>query len=139
LPSIKEHTLRISASTEELEKIRRFVADHARKFGFGEADISDITLCVDEACTNIIKHAYQWKKGKPIHIQLAMKGNEMLVTIIDEGKPFDPDSYQVPTLEEQLSRKNRSGYGILLIRKLMDHVEYLNRKSRNEIRMTKKR
>jgi len=139
LPSIKEHTLHISASTEELEVIRTFVADHAREFGFGEAEISDITLCVDEACTNIIKHAYQWKKGKPIHIQLAMKGNEMLVTIIDEGKPFDPDKYEVPTLEEQLSQKKRSGYGILLIRKLMDHVEYLNRRSRNEIRMTKKR
>ncbi len=131
--------MRISASTEELEKIRKFVADHAREFGFGEADVSDITLCVDEACTNIIKHAYEWKKGKPIHIQLAMKNNEMMVTIVDQGKPFDPDSYQVPTPEEQLSRKKRSGYGILLIRKLMDHVEYLNRKSRNEIRMTKKR
>jgi len=139
LQSIKEHTLRISASTEELEKIRAFVAGHARNFGFGEADISDITLSVDEACTNIIKHAYEWKKGKPIHIQLGMKNNEMMVTIIDEGKPFDPESYELPTLEDQLAGKKRSGYGILLIRKLMDQVEYRNRKSHNEIRMTKKR
>lgn len=139
LPPISEHTLRISASTEELEKIRTFVADHARFFGFGEADVNDITLCVDEACTNIIKHAYEWKKGRPIHIQMAMKNDEMLVTIIDHGKPFNPDGYQVPTLDEQLAGKKRGGYGILLIRKLMDRVEYMNRKSRNEIRMTKKR
>lgn len=136
---VREHTLHISASTNELEQIRNFVADHARDFGFGEAEVHDITLAVDEACTNIIKHAYEWKKGKPIHIQIGMRENEMLVSIIDEGKPFRSDLYKVPTTEEQLSRKKRSGYGILLIRKLMDHVEYRNRKSRNEIRMTKKR
>ena len=139
MTTVREHTLHISASTNELEQIRNFVAGHARDFGFGETDVNDITLAVDEACTNIIKHAYEWKKGKPIHIQIGMRENEMLVSIIDEGKPFKPDKYKVPTTEEQLSRKKRSGYGILLIRKLMDHVEYRNRKSRNEIRMTKKR
>ncbi len=139
MPSIKEHTLHISASTNELERIRHFVADHARNFGFGEDDVNDIILAVDEACTNIIKHAYEWKTGKPIHVQLAMKNRELLVSIIDEGKPFDPDSYQVPTMQDQLTRRKRSGYGILLIRKLMDQVEYRKRNTRNEIRMTKKR
>ncbi|MFO8029112.1 MAG: ATP-binding protein [Cyclonatronaceae bacterium] len=139
MPEITEHTLRISASTDELERIRHFVADHARNFGFGDDDINDIILAVDEACTNIIKHAYGWQKGKPIHIQLGMRGKEMLITILDEGKPFDPDSYRLPSMQDQLEQKKRSGYGILLIRKLMDHVEYRKRKSRNEIRMTKKR
>ena len=139
MPSIKEHTLHISASTNELERIRHFVADHAGRFGFGEDDINDIILAVDEACTNIIKHAYEWKSGKPIHIQLAMRRNEMLVSIIDEGKSFEPEKYTIPSMQDQLDQKKRSGYGILLIRKLMDKVEYRKQKSRNEIRMIKKR
>jgi len=139
VPSIKEHKLSISASTDELERIRNFVSDHARRFGFKEKDINDIRLAVDEACTNIIKHAYGWKQNKFIHLQIGMRENEMLVSIIDDGKSFDPDTYSVPSMQDQLDQKKRSGYGILLIRKLMDNVEYRKRKSRNEIRMIKKR
>jgi len=139
VPSIRQHSMRISASTDELEKIRSFVASHAGEFGFSETDVNDIVLAVDEACTNIIKHAYEWNPEKNISVSVAFRNNEMLVSIIDEGKPFDPGSYQTPKLEEQLKNKKRSGYGILLIRKLMDNVEYRKRQSRNEIRMTKKR
>ena len=131
--------MRISASTDELEKIRNFVSEHAGQFSFDETDINDIVLAVDEACTNIIKHAYQWNPEKKITVSVAFRNNELLVSIIDEGKPFDPGKYNVPTLEEQLKNKKRSGYGILLIRKLMDNVEYRKKQSRNEIRMTKKR
>lgn len=131
--------MRISASTDELEKIRSFVAAHASEFGFGETDVNDIVLAVDEACTNIIKYAYEWNPEKHISVSVAFRSNEMLVSIIDEGKPFDAGSYQTPTPEEQLKNKKRSGYGILLIRKLMDNVEYRKRQSSNEIRMTKKR
>ncbi|MDG5767472.1 ATP-binding protein [Balneolales bacterium ANBcel1] len=138
MTAITEHTLRTGASTEELERIRHFVADHARSFGFGENDISDIQLAVDEACTNVIKHAYQWDATKEIIIRIAEHKNEFLISIFDNGKPFDPKAYRLPTTQDQLEQKKRSGYGILLIRKLMDNVEYRKRKSRNEIRMTKK-
>jgi len=139
VPSIKEHTLRVGASTNELERIRHFVADHARDFGFDDHDIHDIQLAVDEACTNVIKHAYQYKTDNQFCVRIGTRGNEMLVSIIDNGKPFDPDAYKMPTTQDQLNQKKRSGYGILLIRKLMDNVEYRKRNSRNEIRMTKKR
>ncbi len=139
MPSIKEHTLRVGASTNELERIRHFVADHARDFGFDDHDIHDIQLAVDEACTNVIKHAYQYKTDNQFCVRIGTRGNEMLVSIIDNGKPFDPDAYKMPTTQDQLNQKKRSGYGILLIRKLMDNVEYRKRNSRNEIRMTKKR
>ncbi len=139
MPSIKEHTLRVGASTNELERIRHFVADHARDFGFDDHDIHDIQLAVDEACTNVIKHAYQYKTDNQFCVRIGTRGNEMLVSIIDNGKPFDPDAYNMPTTQDQLNQKKRSGYGILLIRKLMDNVEYRKRNSRNEIRMTKKR
>lgn len=135
----KVHTLRIAASTDELEHIRSFVSNHARSFGFTDSAIRDITLAVDEACTNIIKHAYKWDPEQEITIQLKMHQNEMIFSVTDRGKAFDPKSYDLPTMQEQLDKKKRSGYGILLIRKLMDKVEYLKNNSHNEIRMSKKR
>ncbi len=139
MPSIKEYTLYTRASTDELERIRDFVMEHARRFGFQETDVNDIVLAVDEACTNIIKHSCKENSNKKIYLCIELRNNEMLVSITDYGNSFDPENYSMPSIQEQLEHKKRSGYGILLIRKLMDNVEYRNRKSRNEIRMTKKR
>ena len=139
MTTVTEHTIRTVASTNELGRIREFVAGHARKFGFDESDINDIRLAVDEACTNIIKHAYKWRSDNEIAIHITEKADEILISIFDNGRPFDPQAYQLPSTQDQLEQKKRSGYGILLIRKLMDHVEYRNRSSYNEIRMSKKR
>ncbi len=137
--TLTEHTSRFRASTDALGEIRKFVSGQARQYGFGEEDIDDIRLAVDEACTNIIKHAYEWRDDKYIYIRIAMHNNEMLVSIYDNGKSFDAGRYSVPALQDQLDQKKRGGYGIYLIRKLMDKVEYRKQRSRNEIRMTKKR
>ena len=139
MPLEKDHTIRISASTDELERIRKTVSKTAGDFGFDESAIHNITLAVDEACTNIIKHAYEWDPSRQIHMKISLRDEEMQISIQDDGKSFDPDQYNMPTAEQQLKMKKRSGYVMLLMRKLMDAVEYRKLNSRNEIRMKKKR
>jgi serine/threonine-protein kinase RsbW len=51
--------LRIKSKTENLSEIRDFVSGNARAAGILEATVENIILAVDEACTNIIKHAYK--------------------------------------------------------------------------------
>ncbi|MDI6401325.1 ATP-binding protein [Balneolaceae bacterium ANBcel3] len=135
----KKHSLQAGASTNELEQIRNFVSDIAKQAGFGEEQVHDIRLAVDEACTNIIKHAYQWDKNNTIGVQVSYHDNKLHIAIKDNGKAFDPDHYQVPTPREQLEKKKRSGYGVLLMRTLMDTVEYEKNRTGNILRMTKKR
>ena len=55
----QEYKLRIPSQTDNLELIRGFIGKVAEKVGFGEADVGKIELCCDEACTNVIKHAYK--------------------------------------------------------------------------------
>ena len=88
-----------------------------------EEGIFEIQVAVDEACTNIIKYAYSGKGGIII-VTCEMKGNDLVITIRDKGKPFDPASVPSPDLGPDLDKRKIGGLGIYLMRKLMDDVSY---------------
>ena len=127
----------IKAATSKLTDIRKFVAKHAQEHGFNEKQISDIQLAVDEACTNIIKHAYQFDQTKNFMIELEFDGNQLSITLTDYGTGFDPNRYQKPDLKKQIEKKKRGGMGIFIIKNLMDDVSYTSLSDKNVLRMSK--
>lgn len=134
-----KHTMTVQASTENLAEVRNFVARHASTFGFKKEEISDMRLAVDEAFTNIIKHAYENDESQSVKIALSENHNTFSISLFDTGKSFSMENYREPDVEEKIRQKKRGGVGVYLIRQLMDDVNYLQQGPRNEIRMTKKR
>ncbi|MEX2639547.1 MAG: ATP-binding protein [Balneolales bacterium] len=139
LSVIKEHIISVPASTEHLSRVRKFVADLAHNTGFSDSDIEDIRLAVDEACTNVIKHAYKSDSTKTIQVKVGQNRNGLIISLLDTGDRFDPGSCSGLNLKERVRRRKRGGMGLTLIRKFMDKVEYRHRGSVNEIRMTKEK
>lgn len=119
-----EYKLRIPSQTDNLEIIRDFVSKVASKVGFGEDDVSKIELAVDEACTNVIKHAYQRDPSKPIDIIIKIDFNKFTIVITDRGKGFDASKLKLPDMKEYLAELRVGGLGIYLMRSLMDEVDY---------------
>lgn len=132
------HRLTIPASTEYLSDVRDFVADFAAGAGFSDAAIEEVRLAVDEACTNVIKHAYQYDSEQKLDITVGKNKSEMWVSVTDEGISFDPKKYTEPDLAKRIKQKRPGGFGIYLIKKFMDKVEYKHLGSVNELRMSKK-
>ena len=114
----------VLSTTDHLLEVRDFVSEAARQFGFNEEDIANIVLAVDEACTNIIKHSYQYAPDKEIVIAILRNNGTFEVKIKDNGKSFNPDELTTPDLKRNLSQHRRGGLGVYLMRKLMDKVEY---------------
>lgn len=133
------HTLTIPSSTRELEKVRRFVETHAREANLSENDIEQVRVAVDEACTNVIKHAYQGDDGQKIDIAVIVTPDRFVVRIRDKGRPFNQKNYEKPDVLEFARRRKGGGLGVYLIRQLMDNVEYCTCGSANEVRLTKYR
>jgi serine/threonine-protein kinase RsbW len=137
------HTLRIRSRTELLSEIREFVSKAARGFGFNDTDVGKIELAIDEACTNVIKHAYGYNPDGIIEIAVTGRSDEgqsprFIVEIIDSGIPFDSSKYSTPDMKEYFRKLRHGGLGIVLMKKLMDEVEYLHSPgSRNTIRLVK--
>jgi serine/threonine-protein kinase RsbW len=114
----------VLSRTDNLLEVREFVSHAARQFGFTDEDIANIVLAVDEACTNIIKHAYEYAPDREISIAIVRNDGAFEVRIKDNGKNFDPDSLRAPDLKQNLSQHRRGGLGVYLMKKLMDKVEY---------------
>jgi len=111
----------------------------AQKVGFGEEDIYKIELAVDEACTNVIRHAYDPNhRRKDIDIDIAVDGKKMTILVIDHGKGFDPAAVPHPDMKEYLSHYRVGGLGIFLMETLMDEVDFdIKPGVRNRVKLVK--
>lgn len=136
----KHITKRILSRTDNLLEVRIFVDSAARAVGFSDEEIGNIILAVDEACTNIIKHAYHYATDKEIEISIVQDPHSFEVRIYDTGNSFDPSSIKTPNLQEHLGHKRRGGLGVYLMKRLMDKVEFnFQPGKRNEVRLIKYR
>jgi anti-sigma regulatory factor (Ser/Thr protein kinase) len=117
-------TTTFDATFDNLDEIREFVGEAARKAGFSDKEIYAIQLAADEASSNIIEHAYAGVKGGKLEIDLSVSDKEMKITMRDHGKPFDPASVPEPNVKADLSERKIGGLGMYLMRKLMDEVSY---------------
>lgn len=129
----------VDASTKNLSAVRDFVAEHAQNEGFSEQIVSDLCLAVDEAYTNIIKHAYKFDSSKKVQVDIKFDAKEVCVSLTDTGKSFDETNYVLPDIPKLIKNKKRGGMGVYLIKKLMDRVDYNISNNENEIKMYKKR
>jgi anti-sigma regulatory factor (Ser/Thr protein kinase) len=131
--------LQVPSATENLAMIRAFVERVGEKAGMDEKEIARITLAVDEACANVIEHAYgQGKKGE-VTITAVFDEQVLDFTIGDSGKGFDPAAIKEAEVDELIRARKSGGLGLRLIRTIMDDVQYrITPGHKNELRMTKK-
>jgi serine/threonine-protein kinase RsbW len=135
---VKQQQITIESRTDRLIEVRDFVSTAAREFGFADEDVSKIALAVDEACTNIIKHAYHFDPRRDIVVHVSGGNGAFVVAIRDRGDVFNPGVIPTPDMKEYLTHYRRGGLGVHLMRSLMDKVEYDIRPGKlNEVRLTK--
>jgi len=134
-----EYRLRIPSQTDNLEIIRFFVGKVAHKVGFSEDDIGKIELAVDEACTNVMKHAYKEDiPDKSLDVAVQIDYQKLTLVVTDHGKGFDPKKIRIPDMKEYLAELRVGGLGIYLMKTLMDEVDYdIKPGVRNQVRMVK--
>lgn len=135
---MKQLTLTIESRTEQLIAVRNFVSVAAQDFGFNDEEVSKIALAVDEACTNVIKHAYRFDATKRLKVTIKPARTRFEVLIADTGLRFDPNNLQTPDMREYLRNFKQGGLGVYLMKTLMDEVEYhMTPGKKNEVRLVK--
>ena len=120
----KSSKFKVKSKTENLSVIRDFVSENALNAGIPMAKVEDIMLAVDEACTNIIKHAYKSSPEGEIIINIEYNKEKFTITIIDYGKSFEPERVPLPDLQKYYREHKVGGLGIYLMKSLMDDVKY---------------
>ncbi len=132
------YSLKLPSKTDNLEVVRNFVADVAREAGFGNEDVNKIELAVDEACTNVIEHAYQHAENQDINIDAKIGRNKLTIIVTDRGKTFSPKDVKIPDMEQYIAELRVGGLGIYLMKTLMDEVHYQTvSDGSNQVKMVK--
>jgi len=135
----KEKELLIKSRTENLTIVREFVSSAVEEVNAPQDIAGDVVLAVDEACTNIIKHAYKFFPDGDITIKLKYSNNTIIIKITDHGSPFSPDAVPTPDLKKYFEEKRVGGLGMYLMKSLMDDVHYKSVPGKyNQVVLTKK-
>ncbi|MBD3290992.1 ATP-binding protein [candidate division KSB1 bacterium] len=132
------YQLKVPSQTDNLELIREFVSRVAAKMGFDSDEVNKIELAIDEACTNVIKHAYEKNSKKPIDIAIKLDYDKLTIFVTDQGKGFNVDDIKTPDMKEYLAEMRVGGLGIFLMKNLMDEVKFeIKPGVRNQVKMVK--
>lgn len=102
---------------------------------FGQRDIFDVHMALEEALVNAIKHGNKLDPNKRVRVTCQVSHERVRLQIEDQGEGFDPEEVPDPTAEENLDKP--SGRGIMLMRSFMSSVAYSERG--NCVTMTKTR
>ncbi len=131
--------LHVPSSTENLAMIREFVNSIGAQAGLPPQEGDKLVLAVDEACANVIEHAYGEDLTKEVSVRAALDDSKIEITVIDTGASFDPAAIEQNDLRKLVAKRRSGGLGMLLIKSFMDEVHYqriLGQK--NELRMVKR-
>ncbi|WP_322494974.1 ATP-binding protein [Chloroflexus sp.] len=100
--------------------------------------VYNVQLAAHEVCTNIIHHSYRYRRDSDDRISIALTLHyqplRIEIELHDTGESFTPDLAPNPTLSEAQIH----GYGLFLIRHLMDHVGYIAHPDGNRWRLVKR-
>jgi serine/threonine-protein kinase RsbW len=135
----KKFTLEVPSSTENLVLIRDFVTRIGQQAHLDEEEISNLELAVDEACANVIEHAYGLDSRQEVIIQAICDEEAVRISVIDTGKGFDPTGVTPASIDTLVTERRSGGLGIRLIKALMDEVSYqIQPGQKNELHMIKR-
>ena len=102
----------------EMAAVRARMRESASAVGFDEETVNRLVLAVDEACTNIIRHAYEGHQSGKIEMNVITNDKVWEVHLRDYGKKCDPSTLKWRDLDQV----RPGGLGLFFINKAFDEV-----------------
>jgi anti-sigma regulatory factor (Ser/Thr protein kinase) len=112
--------LEIPSNPAVLFLVRAMVKRLAERLGFSDDQVQRMILAIDEACTNVIRHAYRNRPGERMVISFLIDPKQLEIQIRDFGQAALPEALQ----PRDLSQVRPGGLGLHFIREGMDEVHY---------------
>ena len=133
--------MELRSNPETLCVVRGAVAQLTERLGFSEPECRAVVLGVDEAMTNIIRHAYAGHPDRPIEVlfrrirtsSCGKNGEAIEIVLEDRGKKVDRAKLCGRALEDV----KPGGLGLHFIRESMDALEFRRKNGRNQLRLVK--
>ncbi len=131
-------SITLTNKIDELTRISTFLEETAEQWELPMALGMSLNLVLEEAFTNVVQYAYTDNEQHNIELLMEKSDNELIITIIDDGQPYDPTKKEDPDINLAAFDRPIGGLGIFIIKKTMDEVAYERKNDKNHFTMMKK-
>ncbi|MDP2423291.1 MAG: ATP-binding protein [Bacteroidales bacterium] len=136
---MQARVLILSNDVNELARLTTFIEKLRQEWNLSDKLAMTLNLILEELITNIIFYAYKPDATQLIELSVKTDGNEIIITLKDEGKPFNPTKVPDPDyLHKDAEERQIGGMGIYLARKMVDDMQYKRIKNCNKLILKKK-
>ena len=101
-----------------------WIDDIVAPLGLSPRTAHSLQLCLEEAVTNIVIHAFEPDTVHDVQISLWHDDTGLHAELIDDGRPFDPLSHELPAAAKDLQSAHIGGLGIKLMRSFAERIAY---------------
>ena len=133
----KKYSFKLKSKLSELDKLCQHLEKVGQSIGLSQRAVFEINLALDELFTNIISYGFSDDDVHDIKISITPQGNQITISIEDDGVPFNPVDAETPDLECSIENCKIGGLGIHIIKKLMDQVCYQRCDNKNVLTLKK--
>jgi serine/threonine-protein kinase RsbW len=117
-----EKCYRVESRLSAVHELEREILRALEEMDYGEDDLFNVRLALDEACINAIKHGNREDPGKAISVSVKVDPRAVWMEVVDEGSGFDYNSILDPRNGERLHETG--GRGLFLIQQFMEEVRF---------------
>lgn len=133
-----EYKFKVPCSKNRLGDIREFLEKVLSENNVPEVTVGTLVLAVDEVCANLIIHSHKCNEQEHIELKVDVnKKDGITFYIIDRGDGFNIGDYEEPSISEIVKQKRKGGIGLMLVRRIMDEIEFSREKQKNVYRLHK--
>lgn len=130
--------VRVPAQYESIRTLAQLLGRIAGTSRLGEQETFACRLALDEACVNIIEHAYANEPGGEIEVMIQGAPGMCIICLTDFGQPYDPQKVPRPRFAAAIEEASPGGLGLHLMRTMMDDVQYVVSPYGNSLIMVKR-
>lgn len=128
---------RLQNQLKELDSINQYLEELADLWELSLPFIMTLNLVLEEAFTNIVNYGFPDDEKHEIELIFEKQNNQLIISLIDDGVPYDPTLTRTPDLNLPAEEREIGGLGVFLIRKMMDKVSYQRLEGHNIFKMEK--
>ena len=133
----EQSSIKIRNKLSEMPKIIAYFEAFARENDLSRGAIQKFNIVLDELLNNIISYAFKDDDEHHILVNFQLKYLRMIITIEDDGIPFNPFRAEPPDIELSITERNLGGLGVHIVKNLVDEYHYIRQSKRNIINLIK--
>jgi anti-sigma regulatory factor (Ser/Thr protein kinase) len=129
--------LKIKNQIEELTRVEEKFEEFCEQYQIPDSARQKVSIVLDELLNNIVNYAFMDEEEHMIDLIFVLTDNRLVITLHDDGVPFNPFELDPPDISLSLDERAIGGLGIFLVRQMMDEYLYTRHIGKNVVRLVK--